>query len=616
MRIQLEQILKIADKFNIMNNIQTNYNKFEMITNKKLDKDIIEMNFKLSKRMIKPLTSKESVRILEVWINLDLKINFIFNQCKDIISGYNKIIKSKQITDLQMKYIYNHVIIPRINYKKTSLSITTPNSIIHSSIGYGIKDINMIQTQKQLSRLYNQVTVKGMMKIVFDIDYKQLQDVFTHKELFQKGISKGLKGKNIYFISQLMSLARSRLLKYKDLKHRIKINTQGRIPRWFKFIENMLIEKPLISKKVKSKYQLEYKHIDDYINEDNLKIRQWIVTFNDQVNGSILDDTIFPSMNLPIIKKCKGCDVKTEVSRSKQKNSNICCITYINQDICVKIKASSIQNDHYIVDNAIYEVLVQAEYKHYSESSAKLRVNLVKVKAHNNNEYNTKVDKLAKLGADKEALMLEDMLLLHNGSICWHNMPIEYWKISLKLNTIEQQFTLFEDHYLQLFRIKICYDELPTCTNLKKRKPDLYNDSWKCNFCGVEEETFNHLWRCVKIKDIVQDIIKRFKNFLVNIISDISKKEIDHSLLSDRVEELEIIIRKIILEFKILIWKNRNELQIMKEKQLDINNKEKKLKSNSKKCKDRDANIVNFKETSWNKWNNLAFHWKGHWTNF
>ncbi|CAB5338001.1 unnamed protein product [Rhizophagus irregularis] len=167
-KAQLEQILKIADEFNIMNNIQTNYDKFEMITNKKLDKDIVEVNFESSKRMVKPLTSKESVRILGVWINLDLKTNYVFNQCKDIIKRYNKTISFKQITDLQMKYIYNHVIIPHVDYKaqllvwtnsqtkklnstcrymfkrKASLPLTTPNSIIHSSLGYAIKDINTI----------------------------------------------------------------------------------------------------------------------------------------------------------------------------------------------------------------------------------------------------------------------------------------------------------------------------------------------------------------------------------------------------------------------------------------------------------------------------------------
>ena len=82
----------------------------------------------------------------------------MFNQCKDIISKYNKTIRSKQITDLQMKYVYNHVIILHIDYKaqllvwsnsqaeklnavcrymfkrKASLSLTIPNSMIHSTI--------------------------------------------------------------------------------------------------------------------------------------------------------------------------------------------------------------------------------------------------------------------------------------------------------------------------------------------------------------------------------------------------------------------------------------------------------------------------------------------------
>ncbi|EXX56635.1 hypothetical protein RirG_214460 [Rhizophagus irregularis DAOM 197198w] len=129
--------------------------------------------------MVKPLTSKES--------------------CKNIIKRYNKTISFKQITDLQMKYIYNHVIIPRVDYKvqllvwtnsqteklnstcrymfkrKASLPLTTPNSIIHSSLGYAIKDINTIQAQRQLSRLYNQVISKGVMKDIFEIDCKQLQ---------------------------------------------------------------------------------------------------------------------------------------------------------------------------------------------------------------------------------------------------------------------------------------------------------------------------------------------------------------------------------------------------------------------------------------------------------
>ncbi|EXX58696.1 hypothetical protein RirG_195570 [Rhizophagus irregularis DAOM 197198w] len=500
-----------------------------------------------------------------------------------------------------------------------------------------------------------------------------LKDIFTHKELFQSGISKGLKGKNVCFVSQLISSDGICLLRYKDLKHRMKINTQGKIPGWFKTIEKKLIDKPLISKKVKSIYQLEHNLIENNVDSEEFKSRNWIATFNDQVNTSIIgriidkpdngkfviehwiqeieNDTISPLLQLPIIKKCRGCEIKTDRTRNRRNNSNMRCITKAAIDNSVKINASFIQNDHYIIDNSIYEVLAQAKCKHYGglnvkvndverhlESKKKieiytdgsmknmttremkmgsaflisspinkefncsikdnpssnkaelmavilsvmvcpkvaellllkmvkiydLNINLIKIKAHGDNENNKTVDKLAKLGIEKETLIVEDTLLLHNETICWRDMPIERnsiltikgvkdaqfvnefmslnrsliyqqpellelidWKMSLKLNCINQYDTLFEDHYLQSFRIKICCDELPTCANLKKRKPELYDNRWKCNFCGIEEETYDHLWQCYKIKDIVQEIISIFKKFLVNIIIEFSKDEIN-----------------------------------------------------------------------------------------
>ncbi|GBC39635.2 hypothetical protein GLOIN_2v1786842 [Rhizophagus irregularis DAOM 181602=DAOM 197198] len=107
--------------------------------------------------------------------------------------------------------------------------------------------------------------------------------IFTHKEIFTNGISKGLKGKNVYFASQLISSDGIRLLRYKDLKHRTKINIQGRIPSWFKFIETKLIEDPLKSKKVKTDYQLGYNIHSVNTKIDNLKTKNWITTFHDQI---------------------------------------------------------------------------------------------------------------------------------------------------------------------------------------------------------------------------------------------------------------------------------------------------------------------------------------------
>ncbi|PKY55160.1 hypothetical protein RhiirA4_474444 [Rhizophagus irregularis] len=313
-----------------------------------------------------------------------------------------------------------------------------------------------------------------------------------------------------------------------------------------------------------------------------------------------------------------------------------------------------------------------------------LKVKIIKVKAHSDCDYNKKVDILAKAGAKKNTILIEDKFLLHNGTICWRGMPIERnpilmikgikdaqvieefltlqrnqiyrqsdllrlidWKISLKLNNINQHNTLFEDHYLRSFRIKICCGELPTCANLKKRKPDLYDKGWKCNFCKVEEETFEHFWVCVKMKDVVKEIIKRFKSFLVKFIQESSREEIDTQELFDKITELNMweigdlydftllmknqvsyqlidllkhykiidekllykvliqIIRRILLEFKVLIWEPRNKIQLREEKRCGISGKDKRAKSNSKKQIDKEVNVnvtdCVALENSWNK---------------
>ncbi|PKK63271.1 hypothetical protein RhiirC2_758438 [Rhizophagus irregularis] len=80
---------------------------------------------------------------------------------------------------------------------------------------------------------------------------------------------------------------------------------------------------------------------------------------------------------------------------------------------------------------------------------------------------------------------------------------------------------------------------------------------------------------------------------------------------------LKQITGRVLLEFKVLIWKPRNELQIKEEKRCGISGKDKKSKSHSKRTevgvKDVDCNML---ESNWNKWNDLAFHQGGHWANF
>jgi hypothetical protein len=262
----------------------------------------------------------------------------------------------------------------------------------------------------------------------------------------------------------------------------------------------------------------------------------------------------------------------------------------------------------------------------------------------------------------KDAQFIEEFLMLQRNEV--YKQPdllrLIDWKMSLKLNNINQYDTLFEDHYLKSFRIKICCNELPTCANLKKRKPDLYDKDWKCNFCKIEEETFDHFWKCSKIQDAVQDISYRLKIFLAKVIQEYSREKIDTQELKGKVNELDMwkigrlydftflmknqvsyqliellrcykiteekllykvlkqIIGRVLLEFKVLIWEPRNDLQIKEEKRCHISSKDKKAKSHSKKRIDVSVTDVecNMIESNWNKWNDLAFHRGGHWANF
>jgi hypothetical protein len=149
-----------------------------------------DITFGSKTHAVKPVATNQSVRILGVWINLDLKPTYVFQQCKNIIQMYNKVVKFKQLTDMQLKYVYNHVIIPRIDYRsqltiwkehqikklnilarkmfkqKCALSRTTMNSIIESELDYNICNIEKLQLNRQTTRLSNQLNANGILKKV------------------------------------------------------------------------------------------------------------------------------------------------------------------------------------------------------------------------------------------------------------------------------------------------------------------------------------------------------------------------------------------------------------------------------------------------------------------
>jgi hypothetical protein len=121
----LEHILSIADSFNDLNNIKVNKEKSELLVNspdvQNNDKEqiiaLIDLIFGNSTVKIRPARKGESIRFLDVWINLKKKRNFVIQQAKDEVLLMCEALKRKKITDKQLLYLYNMVIIPRIEYR-------------------------------------------------------------------------------------------------------------------------------------------------------------------------------------------------------------------------------------------------------------------------------------------------------------------------------------------------------------------------------------------------------------------------------------------------------------------------------------------------------------------
>ncbi|RGB27790.1 hypothetical protein C1646_768655 [Rhizophagus diaphanus] len=243
----------------------------------------------------------------------------------------------------------------------------------------------------------------------------------------------------------------------------------------------------------------------------------------------------------------------------------------------------------------------------------KLSVLLIKVKAHNNSEYNNIVDKLAKDALDKDPIYIdlklsletqwiEEFFNLHRNEY-WNNFKTLAeidWSSMFKVLKGNTELTNFSEHELNSFKIKIRAEELPTLDNLIKRKPHIYNSKWKCPICLKDNETYLHLWKYehqeenINSKSVLKEILlyqiwdfnktynlsmltKGFVHIdLVNLFK--SYKMID----KDRIRLLDGLVNKLIFDFKVLIWKYRNVKLVDLEHQRGINTKMKKSANKSK----------------------------------
>ena len=169
-KVNLEQILEIADEFYIMTNTAINKDKSVMITNNKHTSQ--PMLLKFGDKQITISNSTNPVRFLGVWIKLSTSKKHTIEQSKQEVKKFALVLKRKPLTDKQMTYIVNMVLIPIVTYRlqntvliekdcsdilapirktlknKLKFTSTAPNCLMHGNNFYNLADLWSIQLQR------------------------------------------------------------------------------------------------------------------------------------------------------------------------------------------------------------------------------------------------------------------------------------------------------------------------------------------------------------------------------------------------------------------------------------------------------------------------------------
>jgi ribonuclease HI len=197
----LESMLAIADDFYALTSIKVNKEKSELLVHVpgQPTPDVIHLKFGSTTVDIRPAEYSESVRILGVWMNLKGQRQFIVQQAKDEVATMCRILQRKRLTDKQLLYLWNMVIIPRIEYRtqltflsssecstiaapfrrlfkyKLNFSSTAPNALLANRLIYHFRDLYEVQLQSKISNFLVQLNDSGLLGSINNIRLLQLQ---------------------------------------------------------------------------------------------------------------------------------------------------------------------------------------------------------------------------------------------------------------------------------------------------------------------------------------------------------------------------------------------------------------------------------------------------------
>src|SRR6266511_2157315 len=200
---KLQTKLTITTSYNTLNSIQTNNDKAVLLSTKaaKRTENCEPITLTVGSEIINitPLPLNDSTRILGVWLTAGKSNQHIIKQIREEIVSCCALLKHKIITDKQILYIYNTVIIPRIEFRsqlvflskdqcdniqacfrsllkhKLRMPKNTPNAILKNNLIYNFRDLYENQIQAKYTSLFAILNDSSIVGISTHIRLLKLQ---------------------------------------------------------------------------------------------------------------------------------------------------------------------------------------------------------------------------------------------------------------------------------------------------------------------------------------------------------------------------------------------------------------------------------------------------------
>ncbi|GBC38877.2 RNA-directed DNA polymerase from mobile element jockey-like [Rhizophagus irregularis DAOM 181602=DAOM 197198] len=183
----MEHILSITEEFYCLNNTSANYNKYVLATNAvAASRDLSPIAFNLSTSslnstpniIVTPIPMSSSFQFLGVWFNINDSRNFIRQQLKRECNSFSATLCPAKLTVQQVVYLYNTVLIPKLNYRmqvmhlseaecstitssvralvkhKAKLSRSVPNVVLYLTHALGLINLFSFQQQSHFTNLF------------------------------------------------------------------------------------------------------------------------------------------------------------------------------------------------------------------------------------------------------------------------------------------------------------------------------------------------------------------------------------------------------------------------------------------------------------------------------